>query len=884
MKKFKPLASLLVILLFIICNAGAQSIIEIKGKVSDAESDEPLTSATVVFSPIDKPSILGYGITDKEGTYHVKLNPKSDSLQLKVSFLGYKTFEKKILAEGQDLVIALEPVSESLEEVFLRRPPITQRGDTLVFDPAAFKSGKDRSIQDVLKRMPGIDISPEGEIQYQGKPINKFYVEGLDLMGGQYGMISKNLSPDKVSSVEVLENHQPIRVLDSIEPSENAALNIRLKNNVTTTGNATVGGGASPGLWYANIVPMVFVKNLQILASYQTNNTGEDLNSGFRRFSVRAFRFGQSSNRRQDWLSTAGVSAPSFSSKRWLDNTSHAGSINLLHKDKKEIEYSLKTSYHNDFRERQGGVRTTYTLPEGDFVIDDRTEQHTQAEKWEASLSIERNESSNFFRNQLDFSKQWDGAFARIIQNQEPQEHRLHNPFTNISNNFERIFSLGKQLVTLNSNIGYNESPQELAIMPGVFDNILTNDEPIDRLEQKVFHKRFFANHSLTLTKSLGKINFDIRPGFNYTTQSMDSHMILDDTPLSDRQYQNDMRWRQMTGFVHVNTRYRTDNLDVSLRMPMEWNRYEIEDKLNDTKTVKSPFTLNPSFWSRYKFASYWQTSVNASYSKNYGPIDNLYYGYLVSNFRSLNRRDVPISSSSRYSGTWGLEYRNPLTTWFGRINYRYSQSDNSQITSTKTLPDGSTVLDFIERKNTIDSHNFSGSASKLVSPISTTFTYNTSYAISESDMFLNDVFYKNKGKTWSNSLKLSSDITRWLTAEFTGSISQRTNKSALRNDTKITTQNHEFGLYVYPADGHTISLSGEWLQTKLSNQAREDFFGDFMYRFTFSEKKIDVEFSVINIFNKDMYRDLSVGDYTLSESYFVLRPRQFLVTLRVPL
>lgn len=884
MKKFKPLATLLAILFFTTWSTYAQSIIAINGKVTDSESNEPLTSATVVFSPIDKPSILGYGISDINGAYQVKFNPRSDSLQLKVSFLGYKTFEKKILAKDQEINISLEAVTESLEEVFLRRPPIRQRGDTLVFDPAAFASGKDRNLQDVLKKMPGIDISPEGEIQYQGKPINKFYVEGLDLMGGQYGMISKNLSPDKVSSVEVLENHQPIKVLDSLEPSENAALNIRLKNNVTMTGNATVGGGATPGLWYANLVPMVFVKNMQILTSYQTNNTGEDLNSGFRRFSVRSFRFGQSSDRRQDWLSTAGVSAPSFSSKRWLDNTTHAGSINVLHKDKKEIEYNLKTSYINDFRERQGGVKTIYTLPEGDFVIDDRTEQHTQAEKWDVSLAIERNEKSNFFRNQLDFSKQWDGAFARVIQNQEPQEHRLHNPFTNISNNFERIFSLGKQLITLNSNVGYNESPQELAIMPGVFENILSEDEPIDRLEQKLFHKRFFANHSLAFTKSLGKLNFDIRPGFNYSRQSMDSHMILDDTPLSDRQYQNDMRWTQMSGFVHVNTNYRTDNLDVSLRLPMQWNRYEVEDKLNDTKTIESPFTLNPSFWTRYKFASYWQTSINGSYSKNYGPVDNIYYGYLLSNYRNLSRREVPISSTSNYSGGWNLEYRNPLTTWFGRIGYNYNQSENSQIISTKTLPDGSTVLESIEQKNSSNSHNIRGSASKLVSSISTTFTYNTNYSISESDMLLNEVLYKNKGITLSNSLKMSTDFTRWLTAEFTGSISQRTNKSALRSDTKVTSQNHELGLYIYPADGHTISLSAEWMQTKLSNDVKEDFFGDFMYRFTFSEKKIDVEFSVINIFNKDMYRDLSIGDYTLSESYFVLRPRQFLVTLRVPL
>lgn len=872
------------LLLFTSLTSIAQSIIEINGKITDSETKDPLASATVVFSPIGKSNILGYGITNKDGAYQVKLNPKADSLQLKVSFLGYEAYEKAIEAKTQEINISLKPVSESLEEVFLRRPPIRQRGDTLVFDPEAFKSNKDRSIQDVLKKMPGIDITPEGEIEYQGKPINKFYVEGLDLMGGQYGMISNNLSPDKVSSVEILENHQPIKVLDSIEPSENAAINIRLKNNITMTGNATVGGGAAPGLWYANAVPMFFIKNLQILTSYQTNNTGEDINRGFSRFSVRSFRYGQRSDRRQDWLSTAGVGTPSFSSKRWLDNTSHAGSINLLYKDKKETEYSLKTSYHNDFRERQGGVRTLYTLPEGDFVIDDRTEQHTQAERWETSLSIERNEDKNFFRNQLDFTKQWDGAFARIIQNQEPQEHRLHNPFTNISNNFERIFPIGEQLVTFNSNIGYNESPQELSLTPGVFEDILNDNQDIAKLEQKVYHKRFFANHSITFTKSLGKINFNLRPGLNYSTQTMDSHLILDDEMFSDLEYQNDMRWRQFSGFVQTNASYRTEDIDITLSLPFEWSKYEIEDKLGGTKKSDSPFTLNPNVWARYKFASYWQTSINGGYNKNYGPVDNLYYGFLLSNFRSLNRRDVPISSSSSYRGSWNIEYRNPLTTWFARFGYSYSESKNSQITSMQTLPDGSTVLESIERDNKSNSHNLSGSVSKLISEINTTFTYNTRYSFSESDMFLNDLFYKNKGNTWTNSIKLSSDITHWFTTEYTGSLSKRVNKSVLRDSRTVKSQNHSLGFYIYPADGHTVSLSGEWMQTKLSTESKEDFFGDFMYRFTFSEKKIDVEFSIINIFNKDMYRDLSMGEYTESESYFKLRPRQFLITMRVPL
>src|SRR5690625_6887747 len=88
----------------------------------------------------------------------------------------------------------------------------------------------------------------------------------------------------------------------------------------------------------------------------------------------------------------------------------------------------------------------------------------------------------------MNITKQCKYVYHRILKNQEQKQHPLHNPLSNISNNFERIFSLGKQLVTLNSNIGYNESPQELAITPGVFENILSNDQPIDRLERSEEH------------------------------------------------------------------------------------------------------------------------------------------------------------------------------------------------------------------------------------------------------------------------------------------------------------------------------------------------------------------------------------------------------------
>lgn len=865
-------------------NLALAQIIEVDGKITDSDSKESLMSATVVFTSLKDAKIVGYGISNAEGNYNVKFKAPADSVQVKVSYLGYNAFEQKLKAVSQKLDIQLTASSETLEEVFLRRPPIQQRGDTLVFDPEAFKNAKDRSIQDVLAKMPGIEISSEGLIEYQGKPINKFYVEGLDLMEGQYGMISQNLSADKVSSVEILENHQPIKSLEEIEPTDEAAINIRLKNNITVTGNATVGGGASPGLWYVNAVPMVFLKNMQALISYQTNNTGEDLTRSFRRFSMRSFRFGQRTDSQQNWLSTASTSAPSFASKRWLDNTTHLGSINLLLKDKKETEFRIKTSYLNDFRKREGGIKTTYLLPDGDIVIDDNTYHHSQAEKFETTLSVERNEKDDFFKNELTFSKQWDGSYARVLQNADLKEHRLHNPFTNISNNLERLFSFGTELLTLNSNIGYNETPQNLTLTPGVFEEILANNNEIDQLRQDVFHKRFFANHSVSFTKKIGKTSFDIRPGFDFSTQTMESEMTLDNQIIQDEDFKNDVRWRQMKTYVDLSAYYKTDKLNISLRAPLNWDRYEIEDKLRDTKITKSPFLVNPSLFGFYEFASYWRAHAQASYSKTYGPVDNLYSGYLLSNYRSLNKREAPISDSSNSNTGFGINYRNPLTTWFARLNYNYSHSKSSLITSFKTLDDGSTVLEYIDKNNSSSSNSISGSVSKLIDEIKTTFNYSTSYSLSESDMYLNDLFYKNKSHTLSHTLKLNTDLTDWLSVEYNGTLRTQKSSSAIRDSRTVNSQSHGMGIYVFPAENHMLSLNGEWMQTKLGSENREDFFGDLTYRFTFSEKKIDVDFSVINIFDKDIYRDISISDYTTSESYFKLRPRQFLVTLRLPL
>jgi len=861
------------------------SQIEISGKITDADTQEPLGSSSAVVSPKGKSNILGYAISNNEGEFSIKISPAADSLTLKVSSLGYATFEKEIAAKNQELIIELETAAETLEEIFLRRPPIRQRGDTLIFDPQAFKSNKDRSIQDVLAKMPGIEIDPSGEIKYQGKPINKFYVEGLDLMGGQYGMVSNNLNVDKVSSVEILENHQPLKVLDSIEPSEQAAINIKLKNKVTLSGNIEAGLGASPFLWFGKLSPMFFTKNFQTLVTYQTNNNGTDVTRDFSRFSFSAFRFGRGSSGKKSWLSTASVSPPPFSSKRWLDNQAHAVSTNVLFKNKKEFEFKINASYINNLTKREGGDITTYFLPEGETTIENLTENNFRDESLEVSLSIEQNKEKNFFKENLSFKKEWDRGSAFVSENHAPQHHLLNKPFTDLKNDFEIIFPVGKNLLTFDSNIQYNETPQDLNIRPVVFTDILSPEEDVDKVEQKVFHKQLLAHHSIDFTKRFGKVNINIQPGIDFKLQNMDSEILLNEISHADSDFKNDMKWQEFSTYIRTGLNYQSEDFRIFLRVPFEFNNYVIEDRIRNEKQKENPFTINPFMWTEYKFWDYWKINGNVRYSKTYGPLDEMYSGFLLSNYRNLARNHIPLMASATHSGSIGLEYRDPISTWFARLNYSYNGAKNDQIYNMILQENGATLVEALDKTNKTSSNSFGASVSKLISPIKTTFKLGSNYSHSNRDILLNSELMKNTTDSWQNSLNLSADFVEWMTIEYDVNMGLSKTSNAIQNNRKVYSQNHKLGLFFYFLENHTLNFSGEWVQSKLETDSWDDFFGDILYRFTLSEKrKIDFEFSVVNVFNKDTYRNLSVGDYTIAESFYRLRPRQFMVKVRFPL
>ena len=131
--------------------------------------------------------LQGFKVADREG--QISLSVRQEDV-LTFSLIGYgkrKISVNNIQGQAnQPIIVLLSPKQVQLKEVIVKLPPIRKQGDTLVYNVGSFLQKGDRHLEDVLKKLPGIKVAENGSVSYQGRAINRFYIEGQDLMGDNY--------------------------------------------------------------------------------------------------------------------------------------------------------------------------------------------------------------------------------------------------------------------------------------------------------------------------------------------------------------------------------------------------------------------------------------------------------------------------------------------------------------------------------------------------------------------------------------------------------------------------------------------------------------------------------------------------------------------------
>ena len=238
---------LLYIILYMVLAVHASAQMRVTGRVIDLQN-KPVSD--VIVKVVSGTKTLAFTSTNAKGEYALEVkNAPSGEVSLQFTHISYeKESERLSLKERVTKVdMILTPKSISLKEVTVKPDPLRQKGDTLSHNLASFLGKGDVTLEDGLKRLPGVDVSKNGGISYMGKPISQFNIEGMDLLGGKYNLATRNIPADYVTQVEIVRNHHSRRVEKDV-PSNEVSMNIKLSNKAKFKpfGQEEAGAGIAP--------------------------------------------------------------------------------------------------------------------------------------------------------------------------------------------------------------------------------------------------------------------------------------------------------------------------------------------------------------------------------------------------------------------------------------------------------------------------------------------------------------------------------------------------------------------------------------------------------------------------------------------------------------
>lgn len=889
----------LFLMLFITVFTFAQKTIS--GKITD-DDGIAIPSASVTIEEPGKDAILAYGITNSKGEYKVTFTSPESNVDLKVKAFNQKPLTKQISNSDQTLNFKMQSEATEIKEVQLKTKMITARGDTISYDLKAFNSKNDRTLADVMKKIPGIEVNTDGTILYQGNAINKFYVNGKDLMEGGYGTINNSLPKDAVQKVEVLENHQPVKILQDKVPSDQAAINIKLKNSVTMTGRGEVGTGfGEPWLWNVKLTPMFFGQKSQWVVNYKTNNMGEQVENEGNILAFGSAWEGKRSNTSQNnWLSVENAETPNLPVKRYLLNSVHYLSANYLTNIDKKKEWELKANanYTNNAVERESNTLTR-DIQQG-TQFNTRFLNNFYTDKLKGELIFTKNAKKGFFKNTTTFSQFWNADRALADRGGLIGNEALESPTSSFQNSLSTIIPWKEKMVNFKSYISYQNDKQVLEISPANYLQFPYRESADDEFTTIKFKpgstalqsfriKSLDTSHSANISFTAKGWTFTPQVGIDFSTDKLTTNfdaVTEDNQPdFSTLAYENDLKFTRVNPTASVGINYKSEAWSLFSSFPVNFNSIKAEDAFRNVSKSLNKVTFTPNIFAQYSFASFFKASMSGSINNNFGDIQTAYAGYILTSpggFSVMNHEN-PIPETMTKTGGLRLEYRNPLNNLFFNVGYRLSDAKNNLLASSVVNQSGFSVIEYIERENKRTNNSYYAEIGKYFPKFKTNVSFSYNNAVSKSQMKRNNDLIDTKSEGNTLGFKLNNTYFSWMSVDFnmTKSWNKQSNIYIVGNLGKSESYSHNLNVFFYPLENHTIGFYWDQINSKLGDTKFNNGFFDVSYQFSWSKKKVDFELKWMNIADRKVFEKVSVKDATIEQTTMQLRPSQVMFTVK---
>ena len=736
--------------------ANAQLIIN--GIIKDSVTNLPIYGATISLSKNDK--VLSYTISDGYGNFIIKMESFIENLNLNFTHIGYA---KKIISfdkNKKELQISLISQKILLPDVIVSAQPITKQGDTITYKVDKFLNKNDRVIGDLIKRLPGIIVAPNGLITYNGKAISNCYIEGLDLLEGKYNLANNNITVDAVDKVQVLENNQPIKILDSNSTATSPALNIKLKKNAINKlyKNVEITTGIDTTFLLGfNSSIMKFAKNNQFLGGVRLNNYGEnysnDIENHYTIDNLDAIKY---NTREEPFLNLTKPHIPllknvfnTFSKT----NFTYFNGLKLL-SPTRQVKYSL--DFYNNNQTDFYNKLTIYKIPNNNINIVENQITNCIEKIIRANVKYTINKATLYVSNKFDFylaSKNDTNSiegFFKINQNLESRNINLFNDLMFYKKKNATFFQL-------NSYTSFNSTPSNLIIKPGIYIDLYNNSIPYEKLNQNARTNKLNLSNTLSFKKNFWGLTNKYLLSLNYEYYSLTSfgntYSNNINKPFTDS-FKNMLKSNMIFTEFSNSVAYNKKRLKMSAILPIVLGKVFVT---NINLLNKNSFAFfNPTLHINYKVSQFFDFNLVTSVENEIEQISTNAIGIIATSYRNVLSGENLIPKNKSKSISIALNYRDIKKAIFGYIN-GYITSSTSNINLTQQFIGLTQINKYIPFNNNLNTFFINSNISKYYTDIKLSTSINTSVTYNNMQILINEKKSKVRNQITAVGLSINT-------------------------------------------------------------------------------------------------------------------------------
>lgn len=480
--------------------------LSIKGTVQDTVAKRPLQNAVVIATKLSDSTLIDFTRTNEQGFFEIKELP-IDTYKVVISF---KKFGDKIMYvigtnksfEFNFDKIIMPPKSVDLDEVtiFAYKDPVYYKGDTLIYTADSFKVKANATVEDLLRRLPGVKVDANGKITAQGKEVSKVLVDGDEFFGADPTMATKNLAANSVESVQVYEKKDENASAESTSDETIKVMNLKLKDDAKKGyfGKISAGGGSDFGpaakQFYEGEILANKFRNKQKISVFSLGSNTPKTGFGWQdldKYGLEGENDWSYDEDNNTWTSTR-------EQGQGIPQTVNTG---IYYSDKlsKKTKINSNYSYRNSLLVTESEQRSQYFLTDTSYITNNYSKdtKRNQAHKFNMELIHELDSFTKItltpklkynINNTDDYESNQFSTASEVLSRQTVNSNKTNSTNYDVSNGARLVRTFRKKDRSLNLyyyfNKGANAGDGQLTTLNSFFTNTVSGLSDFDQRKE----------------------------------------------------------------------------------------------------------------------------------------------------------------------------------------------------------------------------------------------------------------------------------------------------------------------------------------------------------------------------------------------------------------